>query len=118
MSESFSKTVKSIATAYQSMYEEKDHIEHEDSSTRVYDDPRLNKAHLQDHLRKVGGPSIKITSYTHHGSSGGNPDFKVKGHVKHVMKFINHHMATSNDRSDFSTDHAGHKAYKKYMGYK
>ena len=118
MSESFSKTVKSIATAYQSMYEEKDHIEHEDSSVAVHDDPKKNKADLQKHLHKVGGPSIKITSYTHHGSSGGNPDFKVKGHVKHVMKFINHHMATSNDRSDFSTDHAGHKAYKKYMGYK
>ena len=63
MSGSFSKTVHSIAASYQSMYEEKDHIEHEDSSTAVYTDPRLNKADLQDHLHKVGGPSIKITSY-------------------------------------------------------
>lgn len=116
MKESFSKTIRSLASSYQSMYEEKDHIEHEDSSTRVYDDPKKNKADLLKHLHKVGGPSIKITSYTHHGSSGGEPDFKIKGHVKHVMKFINHHMATSNDGQNFSTDHAGHKAYKKYMG--
>ena len=69
------------------------------------------KQEIQNHATKHGGSSMKITSVAHDGPGGGASEVMAKGHVKHAMKFVNHHHD-----ENYSLDHSGHKKYKKDYG--
>lgn len=63
---------------------------------------------ITNHAQQHGGKSIAVTNVRHGAGGGGGAEVHIKGHVKHVMKFLNHHHG-----ENYSHDHAGHKEYKK-----
>lgn len=71
------------------------------------DDAKPTKSEIQSHVHEYGGPSIKLTKVRHNGPAGGASEVEVHGHVKHVMKLLNHHHG-----ENYSLDHAGHKKYE------
>jgi len=71
----------------------------------------VSRKEVLDHAQQHGGKSIKVTNTYQGAGGGGSAEVHIKGHVKHVMKFINHHHD-----ENYSHDHAGHKKFKKDFG--
>jgi len=92
------------------------HLEESDKKDHVseyidympHDEKRPSRKEIENHVKKHGGDSIKIKNVKHDGPAGGASEVKVHGHVKHVMKLLNHHHG-----DNYSHDHAGHKQYQK-----
>ena len=107
---SFTKTLEAVQD-YMSLNENTVSAEidmmHKNKDTTAEQGP----GEAKKYLHKIGGPSIKVTKYTHSGPGGGHPSVKFSGHVKHVMKAINTH-----EDEKYSHDIDGHKEYKKDFG--
>ena len=71
----------------------------------------VSRKEVLNHAQQHGGKSIKVTNMYQGAGGGGSAEVHIKGHVKHVMKFINHHHDVN-----YSHDHAGHKQFKKDFG--